>query len=220
MKKVDVPDLNIQDKQIPLPDNFQLSYEMMQYAKSKFILDVESVFSEFKLYYQTKETLMADWEAAWKKWVLNYNKFKNTTSKINKNLELSDEYKEVANRYITHLDIEIEFKKFKNHYLSTGKAAVNWLVMWEQWCRNAKIFSKKFNQSGSINTQKKSNTLQRIDVDSGTYYEGNGVFYKEFKNLIEYVDEFGIKHYLIELKNPDKIQEVKHQINSQNYTEE
>jgi len=73
-----------------IPNNFSLNYEMKQFAQLKFIQNVEETFENFKLYYQSKGTLNSDWEAVWKRWVLNQNKYKNHLIKttIDENLKL------------------------------------------------------------------------------------------------------------------------------------
>ena len=38
-----------------IPSNFILTYEMKQFAKSKFIQNVDDIFEDFKLYYQSKQ---------------------------------------------------------------------------------------------------------------------------------------------------------------------
>jgi len=77
-----------------IPNNFSLNYEMKQFAKSKFIQNVEETFENFKLYYQSKGTVNSDWEAVWKRWVLNQNKYKNHLIKttIDENLKLKNNF--------------------------------------------------------------------------------------------------------------------------------
>ena len=132
-------------KQTTIPANFKLSYEMEQFAKSKFVQDVTSMFEDFKLYYQSKATLNSDWEAVWKRWVLNNNKFKNHIVKttISEDMKLSSSMKEFAVKFIAKENLEIEFIKFKNHYLSNGDIKVSWEKVWENWCINHKQFKPK-----------------------------------------------------------------------------
>lgn len=129
-----------------IPDNFTLSYEMREFAKSKFVQDVENMFEDFKLYYQSKSTLNADWEATWKRWVLNKNKFKNHLIKttLDENLTLTNEMIQIAKSYIQNMDeIKLEFTKYKNHYLANGDLKVSWNNVWENWCINYKKYQIK-----------------------------------------------------------------------------
>ena len=128
-----------------IPSNFILSYEMKQFAKSKFIQNVDDIFEDFKLYYQSKATLNSDWEAVWKRWVLNKNKYTNHLIKtvIDEDLELNNPMKAFAKKYIDKDNIELEFLKFRNHYLATGDLKVSWDKVWENWCINHKQFKPK-----------------------------------------------------------------------------
>jgi hypothetical protein len=128
-----------------IPDNFVLSYEMKQFATSKFVQNVESVFEDFKLYYQSKATTNSDWEAVWKRWILNQNRYKNHLIKttIDEDLELDTNMQKIAKKYIAKDDLDIEFRKFKNHYISTGDLKVSWSKVWENWCLNHKQFKPK-----------------------------------------------------------------------------
>lgn len=131
--------------QTTIPQNFTLTYEMKQFAKSKFVHNVEEVFENFKLYYQSKGVVNSDWEATWKKWVLNNNKYKNHLIKttIDENMQLDKSLIKVAQPYIEKENIQTEFIKFKNHYISNGDLKVSWERVWENWCINAKQFQKK-----------------------------------------------------------------------------
>jgi hypothetical protein len=131
--------------QTTIPDNFSLTYEMKQFAKSKFIHNVEEVFENFKLYYQSKGILNSDWEAVWKKWVLNNNKYKNHLVKttIDENMQLDKALIKIATQYLDKELIQTEFIKFKNHYISNGDLKVCWDRVWENWCINAKQFNKQ-----------------------------------------------------------------------------
>lgn len=125
-----------------IPNNFSLTFEMKAYANSKFIQNVEEVFENFKLYYQAKGTINTDWEAVWKKWVLNQNKYKNHLIKttIDEGLELKNNFLKVAKKHINEQDIQIEFTKFKNHYIANGDLKTSWEKVWENWCLNYKQF--------------------------------------------------------------------------------
>jgi hypothetical protein len=140
------------NEQTTIPNNFSLTYEMKQFAKSKFIRNVEEVFENFKLYYQSKGILNSDWEAAWKKWVLNNNKYKNHLIKttIDENMQLSQELLTIAKKYIKKELIELEFTKFKNHYISNGDLKVSWERVWENWCINSKQFNTQQPASSTL----------------------------------------------------------------------
>jgi len=128
-----------------IPQNFTLSYEMKQFAQSKFVHNIEEVFEDFTLYYQSKSTTNSDWEAVWKRWVLNQNKYKNHLVKtcIDENIALDTIMREIAKKYIAKNDVEMEFTKFKNHYISNGDLKVSWSKVWENWCINHKQFKPK-----------------------------------------------------------------------------
>jgi len=128
-----------------IPNNFSLNYEMKQFAKLKFIQNVEETFENFKLYYQSKGTLNSDWEAVWKRWVLNQNRYKNHLIKttIDENLELKNNFLEIAQNYLAEKEIQIEFTKFKNHYIANGDLKTSWEKMWENWCINHKQFKPR-----------------------------------------------------------------------------
>ncbi len=132
-------------EQTTIPSNFALTYEMKQFAKSKFVQNVEEVFENFKLYYQSKGIMNSDWEAAWKKWVLNNNKYKNHLIKttIDEDMQLTKELQTIAKKYLSKDLIELEFTKFKNHYISNGDLKVSWERVWENWCINSKQFTKQ-----------------------------------------------------------------------------
>jgi len=129
-----------------IPNNFSLTYEMKAFAKSKFLQNIEDVFEDFKLYYQSKSTLNSDWEAVWKRWVLNQNKYKNHLIKttIDEDMKLSNEMIQIAQQHIKNKDaIQLEFIKYKNHYLANGDLKVSWNKVWENWCINHKQYKPK-----------------------------------------------------------------------------
>jgi len=140
------------EKQTTIPNNFALNYEMKQFAQSKFIQNVEEVFENFKLYYQSKGIVNSDWEAAWKKWVLNNNKYKNHLIKttIDEEMKLDNNLLNIAKKYIKKDSIELEFLKFKNHYISNGDLKVSWERVWENWCINSKQFNKQTPNSSAM----------------------------------------------------------------------
>jgi hypothetical protein len=130
-----------------IPDNFSLNYEMKQFAKLKHLNNIDDVFEDFKLYYQSKASTNSDWEAVWKRWVLNQNRYTNHLIKttIDENMVLNTNMKNLAKKYIDQNHIELEFIKFKNHYLATGDLKVHseWEKVWENWCINHKGFKPK-----------------------------------------------------------------------------
>ena len=128
-----------------IPDNFSLPYEMKQFAQSKFLQNIDDVFEDFKLYYQSKSTTNADWEAVWKRWVLNQNKYKTHLVKttIDENILLDNSMLQIAKKHIKKDSIEIEFVKFKNYYIANGDLKVSWEKVWENWCINYKQFKPK-----------------------------------------------------------------------------
>ncbi len=147
---------NKQNQSTTIQNNFSLTYEMKQFAKSKFIQNVEEVFENFKLYYQAKATVNSDWEAVWKRWVLNQNKYKNHLVKttIDDSLELNNNLKKIAKKYVDNNNISIEFTKFKNHYIANGDLKTSWEKVWENWCINYKQFKPK---EPSQKSQEKAN---------------------------------------------------------------
>jgi len=136
---------NTPQESTTIPNNFSLSYEMKEFAKSKFLQNIEDIFEDFKLYYQSKSTTNTDWEAVWKRWVLNQNKYKNHLIKttIKENISLDQNMLKNAKKYISKENIELEFTKFKNHYIANGDLKVSWEKVWENWCINHKQFKPK-----------------------------------------------------------------------------
>ena len=141
-----------------IPNNFALSYEMKQFAQSKFLQNIDDVFEDFKLYYQSKSTTNADWEAVWKRWVLNQNKYKNHLVKttIDENIVLDQEMMETAKKHIPKDHIKLEFTKFKNHYISNGDLKVSWSKVWENWCINHKKFTPKAPKEQTVKQKEKA----------------------------------------------------------------
>jgi hypothetical protein len=128
-----------------IPSNFSLTYEMKQFAQSKFLQNIEEIFEDFTLYYQSKSTTNSDWEAVWKRWVLNQNKYKKQLVKttINENILLDENMSKIAKIYMSKETISLEFTKFKNHYIANGELRVSWGKVWENWCINHKQFKPK-----------------------------------------------------------------------------
>ncbi len=132
-------------KSTSIPPSFTLTYELRQFAKSKFIQNVDDMFDDFKLYYQSKGTVNSDWDAVWKRWVLNNNKYKSHLIKttISEDMNLSESMRKFAKKYIDKENTDLEFMKFKNHYLGTGDLKVSWEKVWENWCIHHKQFKPK-----------------------------------------------------------------------------
>jgi len=133
---------------IVIPDNFSLTYEMKQYALFKFVQNVDDVFEHFKLHYQSNQVLKSDWEAVWKIWILNQNKYgamQLIKTTIDEHLKLESNYIEIAKKYLKKEEMEVEFIKFKNYYISNGDIKVHsaWEKVWENWCINFKNFKPK-----------------------------------------------------------------------------
>lgn len=139
------PKQSLQKSASTIPNNFSLTFEMRQYAKSKYIQNVEEVFENFKLYYESKGTTNSNWEATWKKWVLNQNKYANHLVKttIDEKLELKNNFTQIAKKYIPKDMLELEFTKFKNFYIARGDLSVSWERTWENWCINYKQIEKR-----------------------------------------------------------------------------
>lgn len=130
-----------------IPENFELNTQMRNYATKNFIAKefVDTMFEDFKLYYQSKATLNSDWEAVWKRWVLNNNKYKNHLIKttIDENMNLSKSMEQTALKYMDTHVVQTEFLKFKNHYMANGDLKVSWEKVWENWCIQHKNFKPK-----------------------------------------------------------------------------
>ncbi|MGB5867789.1 MAG: hypothetical protein WBG69_07970 [Arcobacteraceae bacterium] len=141
-----------------IPNNFSLTYEMKQFAQSKFLRNIDDIFEDFKLYYQSKSTINTDWEAVWKRWVLNQNKYKNHLIKttIDENITLDNELKQTAKKYMDKEHIELEFIKFKNHYISNGDLKASWNKVWENWCINHKKFTPKAPREQTVKQKEKA----------------------------------------------------------------
>jgi len=170
-----------------IPSNFTLTYEMKQFAKSKFIQNPEDIFEDFKLYYQSKATINSDWEAVWKRWVLNKNKYTNHLIKtvIDENLQLNNSIKEFAKKYIEKDNIELEFLKFKNHYIATGDLKVSWDKVWENWCINHKQFKQKEQSQKS-----KEKSDYRWDFKKAKEVSDRIKDWLEFDKKINWLDDF------------------------------
>jgi hypothetical protein len=174
------------NESIAIPRNLLLSYEMKQFAKSKFIRNPQEVFDDFKLYYQSKGTLNSDWDAVWKRWVLKQNKYKTHLIKtvINENMELDDSMKKFSKIYIDKENIELEFLKFKNHYIASGDIKVSWEKMWENWCIKHKEFKPKQNSK----VQEKSD--YRWDFRKAKEVSDRIKDWLEFDKKINWLDDF------------------------------
>ncbi|MEA3353611.1 MAG: hypothetical protein U9Q33_07340 [Campylobacterota bacterium] len=170
-----------------IPDNFRLSYEMEQFARSKYVQNVTDMFEDFKLYYQSKGTLNSDWEAVWKRWVLNNNKYKNHLVKttIKEDMILTDSMILFAKKHIAKDTIELEFQKFKNHYLGTGDLKASWDKVWQNWCIHHKQFKPK---QVSQKSQEKQN--YRWDFRKAKDVSDKIKDWLEFEKGINWLDDF------------------------------
>jgi len=141
-------------KATTIPDDFSLDFDMVSFALSKYIKDPNSLFDEFKLYYQAKGTIYSDWEKVWQRWVTNQNKYKSPLEKtlIDKDMVLNDKMIKLAKKYIDKDTISVEFVKFKNHYIASGDIKVSWLKAWENWA----IKHKQFNSQQTTASQEKN----------------------------------------------------------------
>lgn len=169
-----------------IPANFTLTYEMRFFAKSKFVQNVDDIFEDFKLYYQSKGTLNSDWEAVWKRWVLNQNKYKTHLIKtvIDEDMILNTPMLKFAQKYIDKNNIELEFVKFKNHYTASGDIKVSWVKMWENWCIKHKEFKPK------ENTKAKEKADYRWDFRKAKEVSDRIKDWLEFDKKINWLDDF------------------------------
>ena len=173
-----------------IPNNFSLTYDMREFAKSKFLINIDEVFEDFKLYYQSKGTLNKDWEAVWKRWVLNNNKYKSHLIKtaMQENMVFNDSMQRIAKNYISNNKINEEFTKFKNHYLSTGDLKVSWEKVWENWCINQKNFKPK----EQTNTQKEKQNY-KWNFKKAKEVSDRIKDWLEFEKNIDWLNDFYLK---------------------------
>lgn len=141
-----------------IPKNFMLTEEMKQFAKLKFVKNIEDVFEEFTFYYQGKGNCNKDWEAVWKKWVLSNSKFTNHLPRtpLDHDIVLSQTMQSIAKKYLKEEAIELEFTKFKNYYISTGDLKSSWVKVWENWCIKHKEFQPKVLKEQSSKQKEKA----------------------------------------------------------------
>ncbi len=191
--------VNSQGKYIPktqlnesstIPNNFTLTYEMKQFANLKFIQNVEEEFENFKLYYQSKATINSDWEAVWKRWVLNQNRYKNHLVKtvIDEDMKLDNSMLKIVKKYIAKENIEIEFVKFKNHYIANGDLKVSWEKVWENWCINHKQFKPK-----EQTTKQKQKADYRWDFRKAKDVSDRIKDWLEFEKGIKWLEDYYLK---------------------------
>jgi len=203
-----------------IPDDFELSYDMAQFAKSKFIQNPEDVFEDFKYYYQSKGILNNDWVSVWKRWVLKQNKYKSHLIKtvIDEDMELTPSMIDFAKKYIDPDNIEIEFTKFKNHYSASGDIKASWEKMWENWAIKYKQFKPKHNSR-----QEQKNNY-RWDFKKAKEVSDRIKDWLEFEKGIDWLNEFYLKDIPIpgigwqEVQHPDfnKEEILLYKINSEN----
>jgi hypothetical protein len=176
-----------------IPDNFTLTYDMKQYALFKFVNNAEEVFEHFKLHYQSTQALKTDWVATWKIWVLNQTKY-NTNhlikTTIDENLELDDNYKNIAKKYLTKEQMEVEFVKFKNYYIANGDIKVHsqWEKVWENWCINFAKYKPKEQSQKS-----KDKADYRWDFRKAKETSDKIKDWLEFEKGIRWLEDFYLK---------------------------
>ncbi|MDB4257272.1 hypothetical protein N9818_00300 [Arcobacteraceae bacterium] len=173
-----------------IPSNFSLTYEMKHFAKSKFVQNIDDVFEDFKLYYESKSTLNTDWESVWKRWVRNQNKYKSHLVKttISENLLLDKDMMQISKKYINKEHIELEFIKFKNHYIANGDLKVSWEKVWENWCINHKQFKPKEQSQKS-----KEKSDYRWDFRKAKDTSDRIKEWLEFEKGIKWLEDFYLK---------------------------
>jgi hypothetical protein len=59
----------------PMPEGFHLNEKSREFATKHGFLRCDFMFDQFKAHHRAKGSLFADWEAAWRTWVLNQVKF-------------------------------------------------------------------------------------------------------------------------------------------------
>ncbi|MBD3841561.1 MAG: hypothetical protein IE909_06690 [Campylobacterales bacterium] len=192
-----------------IDENFKLTYEMEQYAKSKYMIDPVAIFEEFKLYHQSQGTLSKDWNAMWKLYVSKQNRFANHIIKttIDENMQMDQTMYSFAKKYIDKNDIETEFLKFKNHYISTGDIKVSWVKTWENWCLNHKNFKPfKYKEQTQAQQEKAS---YKWDFKKAKETSDKIKNWLEFEKKINWMEDFYLKDIPIpgigwqEVQHPD-----------------
>lgn len=61
---------------MPFPEDFFLNDMRKAFALSQGVVDVEAEFAQFRDHHLKNGTVFLDWEAAWRTWCRNVNKFK------------------------------------------------------------------------------------------------------------------------------------------------
>ena len=172
-----------------IPDNFSLNDEMRNYAAKNFIPKehIDVTFEDFKLYYQSKGVLNSNWDAVWKRWVLNNNKYKNHLIKttIDENMVLSESMRKFALEHIDKNNIDMEFLKFKNHYIASGDIKVSWEKVWQNWCIQYKQFKPRHQSAQAV---EKSN--YRWDFKKAKETSDRIKDWLEFEKGINWLDDF------------------------------
>jgi len=176
-----------------IPNNLSLTYDMEQYAKLKYIRDVEIEFEKFKLFHKSKSTRNADWIAVWKLWVLKNHQNKNhlEQSSIDEKFSLDTGMRQLAQEYIEKDMIDIEFTKFKNHYLASGVLKVSWIKVWENWCINHKQFKPKAPKEQSVKQKEKAD--YRWDFRKAKDTSDRIKEWLEFEKGIKWLEDFYLK---------------------------
>jgi hypothetical protein len=59
----------------PMPEGFHLNLELRQFAATNGFEKCDFIFDQFKSHHRSKGSMFANWEAAWRTWILNQVKF-------------------------------------------------------------------------------------------------------------------------------------------------
>ena len=59
----------------PMPEEFHLNAKLREFAANHGFARCDFMFDQFKAHHRAKGSVFADWEAAWRTWVLNQVKF-------------------------------------------------------------------------------------------------------------------------------------------------
>lgn len=62
----------------PMPDDFTLTPGRRLEAQKRRVGEPELEFEKFRAYHQARGNTMRDWDAAWRTWCMNHEKFSNT----------------------------------------------------------------------------------------------------------------------------------------------
>lgn len=59
----------------PMPEGFHLNLGLREFAKTNGFEKCDFIFDQFKAHHRSKGSMFANWEAAWRTWILNQVKF-------------------------------------------------------------------------------------------------------------------------------------------------